>query len=184
MTSLMRSVSLRAVASCAALFLAATPLLAEGRTVSKDQGPASAACDSVAKGSAAWSACVGAPSVAMADEELFYAGYWLAKSGKYEKALGYLTLADKKDERVLTYIGFATRKLGHVDEALPLYRQALEVNPNYVVARAYMGEAFLTKGEPEKARAQLEEIAHRCGISCPAYVDLDGHIQSYEAAKG
>jgi tetratricopeptide (TPR) repeat protein len=180
----MRSAFLRTVASGVALVVAATPLLAEGRTVSKDQGPASAACDHAAKGSAAWTACVGAPRVAMTSEELFYAGYWLAKSGQYEKALGYLTLADKKDERVLTYIGFATRKLGRVDEALPLYREALTVNPDYVVARAYMGEAFLTKGEPEKARAELAEIARRCGTTCPAYVDLDGHIQGYDAAKG
>lgn len=180
MTSL---VSLRAAAFGAALFLAATPLLADGRTVSKDQGPASAACDGLAKGTAAWSACVGQASVAMADEELFYAGYWLAKNGAYEQALGYLTLARHKDERVLTYIGYATRKLGRVDEALPLYRQALSVNPDYVVARAYMGEAFLTKGEPDKARAELAEIARRCGTACPAYVDLDGHIQAY-VAKG
>lgn len=179
-----RSAFLRTAASCAALVLATTPLLAEGRTISKDQGPASAACDRTEKGSAAWTACVGAPSVAMNDQELFYAGYWLAKSGQYEKALGYLTLASKKDERVLTYIGFATRKLGRVDEALPLYREALAVNPDYVVARAYMGEAFLTKGEPDKARAELAEIARRCGTSCPAYVDLDGHIQDYVAAKG
>lgn len=180
MTSL---VSLRAAAMGAALLLAATPLLADGRTVSKDQGPASAACDQLAKGTAAWSACVGQASVAMADDELFYAGYWLAKNGAYEQALGYLTLARTKDERVLTYIGYATRKLGRVDEALPLYRQALSVNPDYVVARAYMGEAFLTKGEPDKARAELAEIARRCGTTCPAYVDLDGHIQAY-VAKG
>lgn len=170
------------VASGLAAAVAGAPLLAEER-IAKDTGPASAACDGHAKGSAAWTACVGAASAKMADEELFYAGYWLAKNGQYERALGYLKLAQKKDERVLTYIGFATRKLGKVDEALPLYRKALEVNPNYVVARAYMGEAFLTKGEPDKARAELDEIAQRCGTACPAYVDLKGHIGDYEAAR-
>jgi tetratricopeptide (TPR) repeat protein len=170
------------VASGLAAVLAGSPLLAEGR-ISKDTGPANAACDAHAKGSAAWTACVGAASARMADDELFYAGYWLAKSGQYETALGYLTLANRKDERVLTYMGFATRKLGRVDEALPLYRQALAVNPNYVVARAYLGEAFLTKGEPDKARAELGEIAQRCGASCPAYVDLEGQIRDYEAVR-
>jgi tetratricopeptide (TPR) repeat protein len=82
---------------------------------------------------------------------------------------------------VLTYIGYATRKLGRVEEALPIYRQALDVNPNYVVARAYLGEAFLTKGEPGEARMQLSEIERRCGATCPAYVDLKGHIQDYDA---
>lgn len=117
----------------------------------------------------------------MADDELFYAGYWLAKNGRYEDALGYLTLARDKDERVLTYIGFATRKLGRVDEALPLYRAALQRNPDYSVARAYLGEAFLTRGEPDLARAELAEIAKRCGAGCPSYVDLDGHIRDFEA---
>lgn len=147
----------------------------------KDTGPVNAGCDGFAKGTAAWTACVGQPALAMADDELFYAGYWLAKNGRYEDALGYLTLARDKDERVLTYIGFATRKLGHVDEALPLYRAALARNPDYAVARAYLGEAFLTRGEPDLARAELAEIAQRCGVTCPAYVDLDGHIRDFDA---
>jgi tetratricopeptide (TPR) repeat protein len=167
------------VASGLAAALVASPLMAEGR-ISKDTGPAGA-CDAQVKGTAAWSACVGAASQKMADEELFYAGYWLAKNGQYDKALSYLTLAQSKDERVHTYIGFATRKLGYVDEALPHYRKALAMNPDYVVARAYLGEAFLIKGEPDKARQELGEIAERCGTSCPAYVDLEGQIADYEA---
>lgn len=180
MTKLMSGTVGLLIASCVGVMIAASPSLADGR-ISKDTGPASAACDAHAKGNAAWTACVGGANTAMADEELFYAGYWLAKSGQYQRALGYLTLAEKKDERVLTYIGYATRKLGHVDEALPFYRQALDANPNYVVARAYLGEAFLTKGEADKARGELAEIERRCGATCPSYVDLKGHIQDYEA---
>jgi tetratricopeptide (TPR) repeat protein len=167
------------LALCVAL--AGTPLRAEAPRVSKDVGPANTSCDSHAKGSAAWSSCVGRATTALADDQLFYAGYWLAKTGQYQRALDYLALAQKKDERVLTYMGFATRKLGHVDEALPLYRQALAVNPDYTVARAYLGEAFLTKNEPARARAELAEIAQRCGTACPTYVDLAGHIRDYEA---
>ena len=166
--------------AAAMTILAAAPAAAEGR-VSKDTGPASASCDAHGKGTAAWTACVGTANARMSNDELFYAGYWLAKSGHYDEALRYLKLADDRDERVLTYIGFATRKLGHVDEALPLYRKALEINPDYVVARAYMGEAFLTRGEPDKARAELAEIAERCGTGCPAYVDLKAHIADHEA---
>lgn len=172
-----------ALVSVVAASMHGAPLMADGR-VSKDAGPASASCDGHAKGSVAWTACVGAASAKMADEELFYAGYWLAKNGQYQQALGYLSLAQSKDERVLTYIGYATRKLGHVDEALPYYRKAIAANPDYVVARAYMGEAFLSKGEPAKARAELGEIERRCGATCPSYVDLKGHIADYEAGNG
>lgn len=185
MTNFVSKVAGLLLASGVAIGVSAPPLMADGR-VSKDTGPASAACDTHAKDTPAWTACVGRASARMADEELFYAGYWLAKSGQYKTALGYLTLAREKDERVLTYIGYATRKLGDVDAALPLYRKALEVNPDYVVARAYLGEAFLSKGEPDKARGELAEIAQRCGTTCPAYVDLEGHIHDFEtrASKG
>ena len=162
---------------------ASAPLHADGVTFSKDVGPNSAACDSLAKGTAAWTSCVGRANAAMSDDELFYAGYWLAKSGQYEQAISYLKLAQKKDERVLTYIGYATRKMGDVEHALPIYRQALDLNPNYVVARAYLGEAFLSLGEPTKARDELAEIERRCGATCAAYADLKGHIQDFEAAS-
>jgi tetratricopeptide (TPR) repeat protein len=181
MTTTSHFLRLTLAAGLSVLFCAQT-LSAEEARISKDVGPSSAVCDTHAKGTPAWTDCVGRASAAMSDTDLFYAGYWLAKSGQYEKALGYLSLARSKDERVLTYIGYATRKLGHVDEALPLYEQALALNPNYVVARAYLGEAFLTKSDPARAKMELAEIERRCGATCPAYVDLKSHIADYEAA--
>lgn len=151
---------------------------------SKDAGPSQAACDAHARGGDGWRACVGAARAQMSDDELFYAGYWLAKSGRYADALTYLNLSRARDAKVLTYIGFATRKLGQVDKALPFYAAALDRDPNFVVARAYLGEAHLTRGEPQLARAQLGEIEARCGTTCPAYVDLDRHIAAYDKAHG
>lgn len=150
----------------------------------KDTGPASAACDAHAKGSAAWTACVGGTTAASAatrsDAELFYAGYWLARSGRYEEALGFLRQASAPDEKVWTYIGFATRKLGRTDEALGYYERALSLNPGYSVARAYMGEGFLARGEPVKARQQLSEIEARSGRASAEYADLAEHIARFE----
>ena len=163
--------------------LASAPLRADERAFSKDVGPSSTACDGLTKGTAAWTSCAGRATVAMSDDELFYAGYWLAKGGQYEQAISYLKLANQKDERVLTYIGYATRKMGDVQHALPIYRQALDLNPNYVVARAYLGEAFLSLGEPSKARDELAEIERRCGATCAAYADLKGHIADFDAAS-
>lgn len=179
----MRTTLSALVLAAAAAAGGVSPLTAETVQYSKDTGPAGA-CDRLEKSSAAWTACIGIAKAGMPDSELFYAGYWLAKTGRYAEALGYLTLAQKKDERVLTYIGFATRKLGDVDGALPFYAAALERNPSYTVARAYLGEAWLSKGEPLKAKAELGEIARRCGTSCAEYADLAGHIAKYEAAKG
>lgn len=153
------------------------------RAISKDVGPASAGCDRFEKATLAWAGCVGRVVADMPSDEAFYAGYWLAKSGRYEEALGYLAQASAKDERVLTYIGFATRKLGRIDAALPYYGRALALNPNYAVARAYLGEAYLSKGESAKAKDELAEIERRCGRSCAEYADLAHHIAAFEGVR-
>jgi tetratricopeptide (TPR) repeat protein len=169
--------------AAAALVLFSTAAFAGPVTLSKDPGPVSA-CDTFAKDSVAWNSCISQAKAGTSSADLFYAGYWLARTGKYQEALGYLALADHNDPRVVTYIGFATRKLGDVDAALPHYRRALDLNPNYSVARAYMGEAFLQKNEPAKAKAELAEIATRCGTGCAEYLDLAAHIAAYETKAG
>ncbi|MEQ1577086.1 MAG: tetratricopeptide repeat protein [Hyphomicrobium sp.] len=176
------------MATCVLTLFAAQTVRAETPAsttpvTSKDIGPANPGCDRFEKSSAAWTACVGSARPAMPSEEAFYAGYWLAKTGRYEEALGFLTRASEHDERVLTYIGFATRKLGDVDGAMPFYSRALVLNPNYAVARAYLGDAYLTKGEPGKAKKELSEIEWRCGASCAEYAELASHIADFEARK-
>jgi tetratricopeptide (TPR) repeat protein len=165
-----------------ALGVLATGSFAAGpQLVSKDVGPANASCDVFEKGSAGWTACVGTARASLSGDEAFYAGYWLAKAGNYQNALDYLRVAPQTDARVLTYIGFATRKLGNVDGAFAYYDRALTLNPDYSVARAYLGEAFLSRGEPVKAQIQLEEIGRRCGTSCAEYADLARHIAAYKS---
>lgn len=151
-------------------------------TLAKDQGPLHAHCDHAIADQAAWLSCVGKPSQTASSAELFYAGYWLAKSGSYQKALSYLMAADQTDPRVVTYIGFSHRKLGNISQALPYYAKALALNPNYNVARAYLGEAHLTKGNVAGAERELTEIARRCGIHCAEHIDLAGHIEAYKMA--
>jgi tetratricopeptide (TPR) repeat protein len=109
----------------------------------------------------------------LSDDEIFFAGYWLARKGEFTLALHYLNQARNKDDaRVLTYIGYATRKLGNVDAAMGYYARALEIDANYTVARAYLGEAHLQRGERQKATDQLAEISARCGTTCEEYKEL------------
>ena len=139
-------------------------------------------CDKFEKDSDKWKKCMGLPARPVVGEDAAYnAGYWLAKSGKYKEALAKFQQARNQDDpKVLNYLGFTTRKLGRVDEALRYYRRALAIDPNYAQARAYMGEAFLQKGEPAKAKVQLREIAKRCGKGCREYAELQGHIMKFE----
>lgn len=167
------------VAGMAVVAAVAAPALAF-----KDVDPKSASCDGLQPGSPAWSSCVGGVSSERADAELFYAGYWLARTGRYEEALKYLSAAKVRDERVLTYIGFSTRKLGRTDEAMGYYQKALALNPSYSVARAYMGEGFLAKGERDKAVEQLEEIGRRTGTASAEYGELAHNIAKFDADQG
>lgn len=119
----------------------------------------------------------------MSDDEIYNAGYWMARQGRYEDALAVLKRARVSDDpRVLNAMGFATRKLGNVDAALPYYTRALALDPDYTLAREYLGEAYLAKGDLASARAQLGEIARRRGASCQEYAHLSEHIARFEAA--
>lgn len=149
----------------------------------KDQAPTHARCDQKRDDQRAWLSCVGHPSQSASREQLFYAGYWLARGGAYKKALSYLRSADQNDPRVMTYIGFSLRKLGDIDEAQGYYAKALNLDPNYNVARAYLGEAHLSQGNLVAAEQELNEIANRCGVHCAEHIDLADHIAAYNSAQ-
>lgn len=113
--------------------------------------------------------CVKAES-ALPQDLLYEGGYDLAMAGRYEEAIRILALApDKADPRVLNYLGYAHRKAGRIDVGLGYYREALRINPDYTLARAYMGEAFLMRGDIASAKAQLDEIARRAGTASAEY---------------
>lgn len=165
-----------------ALLASGAAMTPQAARAAKDIGPESASCDREIKGTSAWQACVGAARDGLTDAEAVYAGYWLARGGRFAEALSYLRVPKTPDARTLTYIGFATRKLGDVDAALPYYARALSLDPDYAVARAYLGEAHLARADLDRARGELAEIARRCGTACPEYVDLAGHVSRYEAS--
>lgn len=118
----------------------------------------------------------------VADTQIINGAYWLAHVGKYQEALALLaTVADKDNPRALNATGFATRKLGNVDAALPYYARALAFEPDYVQAREYMGEAFLAKGDLASAQAQLGEIERRAGTGSVSFANLKREIAAFEA---
>lgn len=117
----------------------------------------------------------------LTDDELYQAGYWLVRWGRYEDALAqFMQIREQDAPRVLNYLGFTTRKLGRVDQALEYYRRALALDPNYTLARAYMGEAFLGQGQLDAAKGQLQEIGRRCGEACVEFVQLASQIRDFE----
>lgn len=97
----------------------------------------------------------------------------LAKAERYTEALEVLNLmTNPKTAEALNYRGYATRKLGRVDEGIGYYLQSVRLAPRYAQVREYLGEAYVIKGDLAGAKAQLQTIKSICGTECEEYEDL------------
>ncbi|MEM7566567.1 MAG: tetratricopeptide repeat protein, partial [Pseudomonadota bacterium] len=95
-------------------------------------------------------------------------------------ALNMLRYADQGDAGVLTYTGFATRKLGDVRGGMRYYAKALSIDPTNTITRSYLGEAFLMQDQREKAAAELDMIASIEGQESEPYIALAKAIAAYD----
>ncbi len=121
--------------------------------------------------------CVPANQGAIDDNDLFQTGRALAYAGRYGEAIQMLGLvSDKNDPRVLNMLGFSHRKSGRIEVGLGYYQEALTINPDFTLAREYLGEAYLTLGDVASAKNQLSEIEKRCGKGCGEYAALEKQI--------
>ena len=117
--------------------------------------------------------CVQAQSGVLPDKALAENAYALAKAERYDEALAVLDLMqDRETPQALNYRGYATRKLGRVDEGIGYYLKSVALDPHYAQVREYLGEAYVIKGEVERARDQLRAIEAICGTDCEEYEDL------------
>jgi tetratricopeptide (TPR) repeat protein len=67
---------------------------------------------------------------------------------------------------ILTYLGFANRKLHHYDVAESYYRQALAVDPTHLGATEYYGELMVERGNVTGAKAMLAKLDKWCTFGC------------------
>ena len=129
--------------------------------------------------------CVNPSHSGLGDDALYEAVRELAYADRLQEALVVLAaMSDPTDDRVLTYKGFVHRKLGHSDLAYGYYRQALDANPDNLLARSYMAQGFVADGRIEEARAELTEIRARGGRNTWAEAALriaidTGRLSSY-----
>jgi tetratricopeptide (TPR) repeat protein len=122
--------------------------------------------------------CVKLKADVLPDADLYNQARMLADVGEYEWALDHLRLiTNQNDAEVLNYTGYANRKAGRLETGIAYYQQALSINPNYVQAREYLGEAYVLAGFNNLAVEQLNEIAKRCGTTCDTYIALERFMQ-------
>lgn len=98
------------------------------------------------------------------DDELYEAARALAYAEQYDEAIVLLELAsNRNDPRILNYLGFSHRNAGRFEVGMGYYQEALKRDPDYVLARSYMGQALLQNGDRVGATVQLVEIEKRAG---------------------
>lgn len=93
----------------------------------------------------------------------------LINEGRYEAALDELDEAGKSfgpHPDILTYIGFANRKMKRFDVAENYYQRALTVAPNHLGAIEYYGELKVERGDMQGAKAHLARLDQLCTFGC------------------
>ncbi|MBL0372028.1 hypothetical protein JJB09_08305 [Rhizobium sp. KVB221] len=117
--------------------------------------------------------CITPTKASFNDKELYDAGEEFAYAGQYENAITTLKLvSNQNDPRVLNYLGYSNRKAGRMDLGMNYYAKALSIDPDFILARSYMGQALLLQGDVEGAKVQLVEIRDRGGQGTYAYQAL------------
>ena len=102
-------------------------------------------------------------------DKVYVAAVGLINEGRYEDAIVRLEDAmwsDGPHPDLMTYLGFANRKLKRYDAARAWYEQALAVAPRHRGALEYYGELKLELGDLAGARAHLARLDQICSFGC------------------
>ncbi len=157
------------LAGCLAVALSSSMVLAMGgdETPAKPQCPKGKVLDTRSN------KCVSQQSSLVPDTDRTDYAYQLAKDGRYEEALALLdTLKQPDTPKALNYRGYASRKLGRIDEGIGYYLQSVKLDPHYAQVREYLGEAYVIQGRMDLAQEQLQTIKSICSTTCEEYQDL------------
>lgn len=79
---------------------------------------------------------------------------------------------------VLTYLGFANRKLGRYDVAVRYYHEALASAPNHKGATEYYGELLVERGNLVAARRMLAKLDNLCTFGCAEADELRRWVEA------
>ncbi|HEX8573396.1 MAG TPA: tetratricopeptide repeat protein [Allosphingosinicella sp.] len=105
----------------------------------------------------------------------------LINEGKYEAAIEGLNSARAAfgpHPDVLTYLGFASRKLGRFEAAEAYYRAALAAVPDHRGATEYYGELMAERGDIAGAERMLAKLERSCEFGCAGADELRRWIQA------
>jgi tetratricopeptide (TPR) repeat protein len=105
----------------------------------------------------------------------------LINEGRYEAAIEALNKARTPfgaHPDILTYLGFANRKLGRFDVAESYYRAALAAAPDHKGATEYFGELMVERGDLAGAKRMLAKLDAVCSFGCAEADELRRWIEA------
>ena len=111
----------------------------------------------------------------------------LIEAADYEDALAILEELNREESGnpdVLNLLGYASRKLGRIEDAFDHYHQALAIDPLHPGANEYLGELYLETGDIDRAEERLAELAVACPAGCEERDELAEAIAAYREAQG
>ena len=118
---------------------------------------------------------------AEAGDSAYLEAVGLINEGKYQQAIASLDRAKASfgaHPDILTYLGFANRKLGRYDVAVSYYRQALAAAPQHKGATEYYGELMVERGDLAGAKAMLAKLDSWCTFGCAESDELRRWIEA------
>jgi tetratricopeptide (TPR) repeat protein len=110
----------------------------------------------------------------------------LVKAQQFKEALPLLQRVvgrDPGNADAYNYLAFSQRKVGLLDEAMRNYMRALDLDPDHIGAREYLGELYLQLGQQDKAEEQLAILMRLCPLGCEPREDLAQAIAAVKRAQ-
>jgi tetratricopeptide (TPR) repeat protein len=117
----------------------------------------------------------------VAGDQAYLEAVGLINEHRYEDAIASLHRAEHAfgpHPDILTYLGFANRKLKRYDIAEAYYLQALAIAPHHRGATEYYGELMVERGDLAGARQKLAELDGICTFGCYEAEELRRWIAS------
>ena len=126
------------------------------------------------------------PAPGASDDAEFVAAERLVKERRFKEALPVLQRVigrDPGNADAYNYLAFSQRKVGLLDEAMGNYMRALDLEPDHIGAREYLGELYLQLGQRDKAEEQLAVLVRLCPLGCEPREDLAQAIAASKRAQ-
>ncbi|MDB5699336.1 MAG: hypothetical protein JWN69_2140 [Alphaproteobacteria bacterium] len=116
-----------------------------------------------------------------AGDRFYLEAVGLINEHRYEAAIASLQSARASfgaHPDILTYLGFANRKLGRFDVAEAYYRAALAAAPGHRGATEYYGELMVERGDSKGAKRMLASLDASCTFGCAEADELRRWVEA------